>query len=64
MCSRVIRAMCVLPDRPYCYPLTISDFASRYLLMCEALSTTQEKFAFTALSATERQALLEFLNGI
>jgi len=28
-------------------PLTITDFASRYLLTCEALLTTQEKFAFT-----------------
>lgn len=28
-------------------PLTITDFASRYLLTCEALSATQEKFAFT-----------------
>ena len=34
-------------NRRYCYPLTITDFASRYLLTCEALSTTQEKFAFT-----------------
>jgi len=37
----------MLGDRRYCYPLTITDFASRYLLTCEALSTTQEKFAFT-----------------
>src|SRR5687767_10393816 len=36
----------MLGDRRYCYPLTITDFASRYLLTCEALSTTQEKFAF------------------
>jgi putative transposase len=28
-------------------PLTISDFASRYLLACEALSTTVEVYAFT-----------------
>ncbi len=34
-------------NRRYCYPLTITDFASRYLLACEALSTTQEEFAFT-----------------
>jgi putative transposase len=38
----------MLGDRRYCYPLTITDFASRYLLTCEALSTTQERFAFTA----------------
>src|SRR4029078_5098574 len=37
----------MLADRRYCYPLTISDFASRYLLTCEALSTTQEISAFT-----------------
>ena len=32
----------MLGNRRYCYPLTITDFASRYLLTCEALSTTQE----------------------
>jgi putative transposase len=37
----------MLGNRQYCYPLTVTDFASRYLLTCEALSTTQEKFAFT-----------------
>jgi putative transposase len=37
----------MLGNRRYCYPLTITDFASRYLLTCEALSTTQERFAFT-----------------
>jgi putative transposase len=37
----------MLADRRYCYPLTISDFASRYLFTCEALSTTQETYAFT-----------------
>jgi putative transposase len=37
----------MLGNRRYCYPLTITDFATRYLLTCEALSTTQEKFAFT-----------------
>src|SRR5256712_13839751 len=34
-------------DRRYCYPLTISYFPSRYLLSCEALSTTKEAYAFT-----------------
>src|SRR3954468_2759514 len=37
----------MLADRRYCYPLTISDFASRYLFSCEALSTTKEIYAFT-----------------
>jgi putative transposase len=36
----------MLADRRYCYPLTVTDFASRYLLTCEALSTTRETFAF------------------
>src|SRR2546426_1333070 len=35
-----------LGNRQYCYPLTITDFASRYLLACDALSTTQATFAF------------------
>ena len=45
----------MLGDRRYCYPLTITDFASRYLLTCEALSTTQEKFAFTAFERTFKE---------
>jgi putative transposase len=36
----------MLADRRYCYPLTVSDFSSRYLLACDALSTTKEKYAF------------------
>jgi putative transposase len=35
-----------LGNRRYCYPLTVTDFASRYLLACEALSNTQGTFAF------------------
>jgi putative transposase len=37
----------MLADRRYCYPLTITDFASRYLLCCEALETTKECYAFS-----------------
>jgi putative transposase len=36
----------MLADRRYCYPLTVTDFASRFLLTCEALTTTQERYAF------------------
>jgi len=36
----------MLADRRYCYPLTITDFASRYLLGCEALDSTKEAYAF------------------
>ena len=34
-------------NRQYCYPLTVTDHASRYLLTCEALSSTREEYAFT-----------------
>src|SRR2546430_5352103 len=37
----------MLADKRYCYPLTISDFSSRYLLSCDALATTKEQFAFS-----------------
>jgi putative transposase len=37
----------MLADQRYCYPLTISDFATRYLLACDALATTKERYAFT-----------------
>jgi putative transposase len=37
----------MLADKRYCYPLTITDQASRYLLSCDALSSTQERYAFT-----------------
>jgi putative transposase len=36
-----------LGNRKYCYPLTISDYSSRYLLACEALESTKEPYAFT-----------------
>jgi putative transposase len=36
----------MMGDRRYCYPLTITDQVSRYILACEALETTKERFAF------------------
>lgn len=35
----------MLGDQRYCYPLTITDYASRFILSCEALSSTREEFA-------------------
>ena len=32
----------------YCYPLTVTDHASRYLLLCEALDSIREDTAITA----------------
>jgi len=37
----------LLANHRYCYPLTITDFATRFLIACEALSTTKERYAFT-----------------
>jgi transposase InsO family protein len=37
----------MLANRRYCYPLTLTNFASRYLIACEGLSTTKEQYAFT-----------------
>jgi putative transposase len=37
----------MLADRRYCYPLTITDYASRYLIGCESLSSTKAMYAFT-----------------
>jgi putative transposase len=42
----------LLRNQRYCYPLTITDYASRYLLACEALSTTQERYAFSVFERT------------
>jgi putative transposase len=45
----------MLTDRRYCYPLTITDFASRYLFACEALSTTKEDYAFPVFEAAFKE---------
>jgi transposase InsO family protein len=37
-----------LGNGKYCYPLTVTDHASRYLLLCEALESTREELAFMA----------------
>src|SRR5215469_12024668 len=46
----------MLADRRYCYPLTISDHASRYLLALEALQSVKEETAF----AVFETAFLEY----
>jgi putative transposase len=37
----------MLADRLFFYPLTITDYASRYLLSCEGLSSTHSMYAFS-----------------
>jgi len=34
-------------NKKYCYPLTITDFQSRFLLACDALETNKEMYAFS-----------------
>jgi putative transposase len=37
----------MLGNKQYCFPLTITDHASRFILACEGLETTKEQYAFT-----------------
>src|SRR5438552_6404258 len=32
-----------LADKRYCYPLTVTDHASRYVLLCEAMESNREQ---------------------
>jgi putative transposase len=45
----------LLGNRHYCYPLTVTDHASRFLLICEALSSTCEDYAFTVFERLFRE---------
>lgn len=45
-----------LGNHKYCYPLTITDYRSRYLLACEGLESTKENGAFPVFE----QAFKEF----
>jgi transposase InsO family protein len=44
-----------LDNGRYCYPLTVSDHASRFLLLCEALESTREDLACTAFERLFRE---------
>ncbi len=41
-----------LGNKKYCYPLTITDYRSRYLLACEGLESTKEAGAFPVFERT------------
>lgn len=45
----------MLADGRYCYPLTVTDFASRYLIGCEALSNTRTQYAVTVFERLFRE---------
>ena len=42
----------MLGNRKYCYPLTITDYSSRYLLACEGLESTKSMLAFSVFERT------------
>jgi len=44
-----------LGNKQYCYPLTVTDHASRYLLLCEAMESNKEEPAFTAFERLFRE---------
>jgi putative transposase len=45
----------LLGNRQYCYPLTITDYHSRYLLACEGLESTKEPHAFAVFEETFKE---------
>ena len=45
----------MLGNKQYCYPLTITDSYSRYLLTCEGQASTKEQGAFAAFEATFKE---------
>jgi putative transposase len=58
----------MLGNRQYCYPLTITDYSSRFLLACEGMASTQSTFAFAVFEHTFKEygvpAAIRTDNGI
>jgi transposase InsO family protein len=60
-CNVVLRirlapaAVLQLGNKRYCYPLTVTDYTSRYLLLCEAMESNQEQPAFQAFERLFRE---------
>jgi hypothetical protein len=53
-CADYYKGEFLLGNRQYCYPLTVTDQRTRYLLTCEGLESTKSKFAFSVLERTFR----------
>ena len=45
----------LMGNRKYCYPLTVTDFSTRFLIGCEGLESTKERFAFTVFERLFRE---------
>ena len=48
-----------LGNHKYCYPLTITDYSSRYLLACEGLESTRSSIAYTIVHLRRTSDALE-----
>ena len=44
----------MLGNKQYCYPLTISDYSTRYLIGCEGVKSTKADIAFTVFESAFR----------
>ena len=57
----------LLGNKKYCYPLTITDYRSRYLFTCEGLESTRSDFAFSVfdrfMEVYNNQRTHQALNG-
>ena len=42
-------------NKKYCYPLTITDYSSRFLIHCDALTSTNMEFAFESFERTFKE---------
>jgi putative transposase len=45
----------MLGNKQYCYPLTISDYSSRYLIGCEGVKSTKADIAFTVFESAFKE---------
>lgn len=45
----------LMGNKIYCYPLTITDYSTRFLLACDALETTKEQYAFSVFESAFKE---------
>jgi putative transposase len=45
----------MMGNKKYCYPLTVTDFTTRFLIACEGLESTREQYAFTVFDRLFRE---------
>jgi len=54
----------MLADKSYCYPLTITDLATRYLICCDALTSRRAEPAFTVFDRAFKDFGLPVLSAL